>query len=197
MEAKHSYSSTPLTEDRKQQDSFQQESNLSRYSSSQSSQTYTSVPSGTGASGQSATSFTENMELHHYQVVFAYQLVIVIFFSVFLFFKSDGVMLVSSSAGHQLISSLGKPYPQISKTSSTLVPGTQSSHTPIPSLSKTILFSPQPTETAPPSSLRVEQMVKIQREARPSDSSEPVNIARCKWNWNKQYMLVMYSMRFQ
>uniref|UniRef100_A0A093V1C4 Uncharacterized protein n=1 Tax=Talaromyces marneffei PM1 TaxID=1077442 RepID=A0A093V1C4_TALMA len=73
MEAKHSYSSTPLTEDRKQQDSFQQESNLSRYSSSQSSQIYTSVPSGTGASGQSATSFTENMELHHYQVVFAYQ----------------------------------------------------------------------------------------------------------------------------
>jgi hypothetical protein len=99
MDTKHFHSSTSLPEGSKKQDSLQQEPNNSHQSPSQSSQTYTNVPSGTGASAQSATTLAEHVEPNQYQAVFAHQLVIFHFFFLPFFFKSDAVMLISSSPG--------------------------------------------------------------------------------------------------
>lgn len=82
MEAKHSYSSTSLSQAPKQQDSPQQGPSMSHQPPSQSSQTYTGVPSGTGhgASGQSVTVTTENFDPIFHEATFAHQSVIIYFF---------------------------------------------------------------------------------------------------------------------
>ncbi|KAI7969689.1 hypothetical protein EIK77_005809 [Talaromyces pinophilus] len=75
MEAKHSHTPTSLTQGSMQQSSFQQEPSNSHPPPSQSSQTYTQAPSGTGASAQSATVTTENMDPIAYGAAFADELV--------------------------------------------------------------------------------------------------------------------------
>jgi hypothetical protein len=75
METKHSHTPTSLTQGPMQQSSFQQEPSNSHPPPSQSSQTYTQAPSGTGASAQSATVTTENMDPIAYEEAAAHQLV--------------------------------------------------------------------------------------------------------------------------
>jgi hypothetical protein len=75
MEAAHSNLFPSLPEGPKQQDSFQQGPSMSQQPPSQSSQTYTQAPSGTGASGQSVTTVMEHVEANQYQAAFAQQLV--------------------------------------------------------------------------------------------------------------------------
>ncbi|KUL84398.1 hypothetical protein ZTR_08834 [Talaromyces verruculosus] len=71
MEAKPSHTSISLPDGPKQQNSFQQEPSDSHPPLSHSSQTYTNATSGTGASAQSATVTTENMDPIAYEAVFA------------------------------------------------------------------------------------------------------------------------------
>ncbi|GAM38667.1 hypothetical protein TCE0_033f09575 [Talaromyces pinophilus] len=66
----HSQSSS-LPEGPNQQHPFHQEPSDSHPPPSQSSQTYTQAPSGTGASAQSATVTTENMDPIAYEAAFA------------------------------------------------------------------------------------------------------------------------------
>lgn len=75
MEAKSSHTSISLLEGPKQQNSFQQGPSNSHPPPSQSSQTYTQAPSGTGASAQSATVATENMDPIAYEAAFVDELV--------------------------------------------------------------------------------------------------------------------------
>lgn len=75
MEARHSFSSTVIPNDRMRHSSEQQEASVSLRPLSQSSQTDTVAPSGTGASGQSVTTHTEHVT-NDEQSAYFHQLVI-------------------------------------------------------------------------------------------------------------------------
>ncbi|RAO72623.1 uncharacterized protein BHQ10_008635 [Talaromyces amestolkiae] len=75
MEARHSFSPTAIPNGQERQSSVQQEPGLSHQPPSQSSQTYTQAPSGTGhgASGQSVTTHSELVEINDSQPDFAHE----------------------------------------------------------------------------------------------------------------------------
>lgn len=98
MQARHSFSSTPILNDPMRQSPMLQEATVSHQPPSQSSKTYTGgAPSATGhgASGQSVTTLTEHDESNRDQTAFAHQSVITLF-SLFSH-KNNMVVLVSSS----------------------------------------------------------------------------------------------------